>query len=607
MAFDGMLMHCLRAELNTQLTGARVDKIHHPSRDEIVLHLRAHEATQTRNLNQNQNLKLLLCASAGRPRVNLIGEAPENPRQPSMFCMLLRKHLAGARLTEIRQPELDRVLIFDFDATSEIGEPLRLSLAVECTGRLCNIVLFRENGIVIDAIKRSDLTQGTARPLLPGLAYQPPPAQAGKLNLPAHGASGCLIQITQRDEPLSGALANILDGVSPQTARELSFRVSSEDPPANRLSAFQTELLQNELAQLRYLLEENRGVPILLRDKNGIPARFSFMELSHLTEAGKFQRERLESFSALLEGFYAEKDETERNRQRGAELLKLLRGRIARVNRKLELQRAELAASEDREQLRIFGELILANRARLEQDLAARGASAYRLENYYDGMRPVSIPADPARSPAANAQRYFKEYRKAKTARQMLGGLIEKGRQELQYLESTEDLALRSGSRAELDELRAELEEQGICKKKNPANKNMSGGRGQPKPLPPIEYRTTDGLRVLVGRSNLQNDRLSFQTAHGNDLWFHVQAYPGSHVILLTQGREPPPRSIEEAASIAALHSKARDSGGAAVDYTPVKLLKKPKGAPPGKVIYHAYQTIIARPYDPKKHSISTI
>ena len=552
MPLDGLFLRCLRGELDQALLGARVDKIHHPAKEELILHMRGRSGTY----------KLLICANSGRARVGLVKETPENPPQPSMLCMLLRKHLTGAQLTDIRQPGLERLLFFDFAGTSEIGEPTRLCLCVELMGRHSNTILLRAEGedqyTIIDAVKRMDDTGGALRAMLPGLPYQSPPGQGKRSLLDA------TMDELQGDPEV---LFKQYEGISPLVARE---RI-------------------DDLRLLQKLAMEGGGTPTLLRNANGAPAQFSFLPLC----GG--ENEVYESYSALLEAFYAERDTAERSRQQGAELFKVVQNRVARAARKLEAQRAELAASEDREHLRVCAELILSNRARLEADPSVKGSSGYLLENYYDEMRPLAIPVDPALGPAANAQRYFKEYRKAKTAHQLLGGLIEKGEQELEYLESVLDLLCRAEGRTALEEIRLELEEQGFCKRKVSKKQSKTKTRRQP-PLPPLEYRSTADLRILVGRSNTQNDRLSFQIAQGSDIWFHAQGIPGSHVILVTEGREPDESSVEEAAAIALRHSKARLGGAGAVDYTPAKHLKKPKGAPPGKVIYHTYKTLWIQP-----------
>ena len=491
MTIDGNIIHHLCIELNARLAGARVDKIHNPGKEEFVLHFHT----------RTEKPLLLLCLSPGRARANLITQAPANPPQPGMFCMLLRKHLQGAALTGVRQPDPgspqspqalwggERILFFDFACASDIGDRVQRTLCAEFTGRRTNLLLLGGDGAIVDCLRRTDVTQG-GRLLLPGARYELPPAN--------HYA-----------------------------------------PPA-------------------------------------APAR-----------------PPAESWSALLEAHYNEKDQAERKRQQAGALLKLVENRSARLVRKLAAQRQELARARDREHLRVYAELILANQARLERE--ARGCEAYRLENYYDNGAVLSVPVNPALGPAANAQKYFKEYRKAKTAASLLGDLIAKGEAELQYLESVSDLLLRAQTPGEIEALRGELEAQGYCKGKSAKPKKQ-------RPLPPLEYTSGEGLRILVGRGNLQNDQLSLKTARPGDLWFHTQNCPGSHVILCAGGRPPGERSIREAAMLAAWHSRAR--GPAEVDFTPAGALKKPAGAPPGKVVYHSHQSMYAQPTEELVNSL---
>ena len=492
MTLDGNFIHLLCEELNIALAGARVDKIHNPAKEEFVLHLR----------NRGGAYKLLICLSPGRARAGIVAQAPENPPQPGMFCMLLRKHLQGALLTGVRQPGLERILFFDFAARTEIGEPVRLRLSAEFTGRRTNLLLLREDSTIIDCLKRTDVTQG-GRLLLPGARYEPPPANGYKPPSSegggSEGAGGCVT----------------------------------------------------------------------------------------------------ESPSALLEAYYNEKDQIERKRQQSGALLKLVETRLARTRRKLAAQRDELLRAQDRERLRVCAELILANQSLLER--TARGSGTYRLENYYDNNNILSIKVNPALNPAANAQRYFKEYRKAKTAANLLGDFISRGEQELQYLESVVDLLTRCETPAEIEALRHELEVQGYCK---PAN-SKAKRRKAPQALQPLEYTSSEGLRILVGRNNLQNDQLSLKTAKPGDLWFHTQSIPGSHVILCAGGKTPGKASIEEAAMLAAWHSRAR--GPAEVDYAPASALKKPPGSPPGKVIYHKHQSIRAQPTEDLVNALRSI
>ena len=572
MPLDGYFLHFLTDELRGSLVGSRVEKVHQPARQELVLHMRSYRTAY----------KLFLSASANSPRLHITAYAPENPAKPPMLCMLLRKYLIGAKLREITQSGLDRTVFLDFDATNEIGDPVSLRLCVEIMAKHSNIILLDEHGTILDAVKRVDATQSSYRQVLPGLAYVSPPAQ-DKLDLRSASPDDVLERMRQfPDKTVPSALLQTLQGASPLVCRELASKCAAEDTSVRELTAAQTALLLGALSGLQTVLAAG-GEPIILCDADGRYADFSFTDI---TQYG-FARtpKACESYSALLDDFYFERDRLDRTHQRAADMLKALSNAAARTARKLDAQRIELERCADRETLRIRGELVQSYAGMLE-----KGAPFYDVPNYYDGGKLLRIPADPALSPMANAQKYYKEYRKAKTAEQMLTGLIEAGEQELQYLETLTDLVSRADTGAELSALRDEIEQAGYLKRKRKGNEK------NPKPLPPLEYRSTDGLRILVGRNNLQNDRLSLKSARGSDLWLHTQKIPGSHVIVCAEGREIPPSTIEQAAMIAAYNSKARASSQVPVDYTFAKYLKKPVGAKPGKVIYHVYSTLIINP-----------
>lgn len=571
MALDGIFLNLIKNEiLDTALMG-KVDKIHQPSREELVIHLRTKSGTK----------KLLLSVRANSPRIHFTEHAPENPANPPMFCMLMRKRLVNATLTDIRQSGLDRVLYLDFDATNEIGDRVKLTLSIEIMAKYSNILLIDGDGKIVDAMKRVDFSQSTVRQILPGFPYTAPPPQT-KLSVLEHSTENIIAQIkTYETKSLSSAILNAMQGVSPLTSRELADGLG--DGNVDEISDSDFQKLADRIDALRETLESGKGNPFMLKDETGKPVDFSFNEIKQY--GSKFTGCESESFSNLLDDFYFECDRLERTRQKAHDLVKLLESAIARTSKKVSLQQTELKKCADRETLRISAELINANLYRLE-----KGALYYDLENYYDENKIMRIKADPARSPAANAQKYFKDYRKAKTAEQMLTGLIEQSKEDLQYLETVADALDRAETQGEIDEIRQELVVSGFMK-----SKRKNNGK-QPKLLPPMEYRTTDGFRVLVGRNNMQNDRLSLKTAAKSDMWLHTQKFPGSHVIIVSDNREISDDAIVEAAEIAAYHSKARDAKLVPVDYTFVKHLKKPQGAPLGKVIYHVYYSVNVTP-----------
>lgn len=571
MALDGIFLSKIKNELLDEIRLSRVEKVHQPSREELVIHLRGKTGAK----------KLLLSIRGNSPRIHLTEHPPENPAVPPMFCMLARKKLLNAQLINIRQTGLDRILYLDFDATNEIGDKVKLVLSIEIMAKYSNIILFDGDGKIVDALKRIDLSQSAVRQILPGFKYIAPPPQ-NKLSITEHSTENIITQIKSfPNKALASAVLNTLQGVSPLTCRELCGEFA--ELYTDEVSELGFSTLSKRLDGLREIVMNRAGTPFMLKDETGKPIDFSFFEIRQY--GNRYKAETKGSYSELLDEFYFESDRMERTRQKGQDLVKLLNSAIARASKKLSLRQAELERCADKEALRINAELINANLYRLE-----KGAVYYDLENYYDENKPIRIKADPSRTPSQNAQKYFKDYRKAKTAEQLLHGFIEESRQELAYLETVADSLERANTQAEIDEIRNELSLGGYVKKKKGSDKKSS------KTLPPIEYRTTDGFRVLVGRNNVQNDKLSLKTAAKTDMWLHTQKFPGSHVIIVGDNREISDSAIVEAAEIAAYHSKAKDAKLVPVDYTLVKNLKKPQGAPYGKVIYHVYYSVNVTP-----------
>ena len=573
MALDGIFLHFLKQEIEREALGARVEKVSQPSKEELVLSLR----------NRTGAYKLLLSVRSNSPRVHFTKYAPDNPQTPPMLCMLLRKTLVGAVLTGLRQAGLDRVLFLDFDASNEIGDRVHPSLCIEIMARHSNIILLDENGTVIDAVKRIDAAKSSVREILPGVPYELPPAQ-DKVNLLQEDARAAYERVLAQGEArLSAALLHSLQGMSPIVCRELANRAAGEDLLVPSLSLAQNSILLQELEALLKRVRGGSPEPEMVLDQEGKPVDFAFLPVG---QYGSLMNVRAyPELSALLDDFYTERDRAERTKQRAQDLFRLLTSTMERITRRLNAQRAELAASEDREELRIRAELINAYQYTLE-----KGAPFYDVENYYDENRILRIPADPALTPARNAQKYYKEYRKAQTAQRVLTEQIATGEQELQYIESVFDALSRSQSERELAEIREELAAGGYLKRRRSAKQKA------PKALPPMEFCTDDGFSILVGRNNVQNDKLSLKMAAKNDLWLHTKNIPGSHVILVTGGREPSGEALVQAAQLAAWFSRARESSSVPVDYTPVRMLRKPQGARPGKVIYDTYRTLSVRP-----------
>ena len=571
--FDGIFLRHIKKEIEDAALGARVSQIYQPNRDELVLVLRTYEGTR----------KLLLSSRANSPRVNFCVKTPENPAQPPMFCMLLRKRLGGGKLVSLRQPGCDRVLFLDFDCINELGEQEGLSIVCEIMGMYSNlIVINRDTGIILDAIKRVDLTVSSRRFVLPNIPYELPDAQ-DKLNILEHSAeeiaeAACRLPA---ETVLSKALMNTVQGVSPIVTRELEYRVG--EGTTNRLTGAAYARLIEVLRGFKETAESCGERPCIVYREDGRPMDFSFMPIC---QYGDFAEVReTAGFSDTVDEFYEERDARERMRVKSHSLQKLLTNLIVRTARKINKQQTELAQCGNREQLRICGDLLHANLYRIE-----RGARFADVENFYDeNGGTMRIRLNPAISPAANAQKYYKDYQKAKTAETVLAEQIEKGRTELAYLESVADSVERAETERELAQIREELTEQGYLRR-------PKGKQPRQAQLPPKEFQSTDGFTILVGRNNRQNDRLTLKTAAKTDVWLHTKDIHGSHVIIRAEGQPVSGTAIRQAAALAAYHSKARESTNVPVDYTLVKNVSKPAGAKPGMVIYVRNKTVYVDP-----------
>jgi len=578
MALDGIYLNFLVSKVNELLMGAKVDKIHQPSKNELVFIMRTRGGMH----------KLYFSADANSPRFAVVDSVPENPQTPPMLCMLFRKRLVGATLLSVEQYGLDRIAFFNFDATNEIGDRVKLTLAVEIMAQHSNVILFDSDNRVVDALRRVDSEKSSYRLVLPGAQYKLPPAQ-DKLDIretePQDICKGVLSLTASK---LSSAILKTMQGVSPLLSREIAYRVCGDDKGIGELTTEEKMKLLCEISSLKKMVTNGEAKPTIVLDESEKPMEFSFMPITQYGTGYKVIEK--ENVFALLEGFYSERDRVLRTRSKGAELFKLLDNAIERTSRKLNNQQEDLRKCADREEFRINAELITAAQYKLE-----KGASVYEVENYYDNNNIVKISVDPALSPSQNSQKLYKEYRKACTAENMLIKLIEEGEQDLEYLKSVRDLLERSTLEREFGEIKDELISQGFIKPKKSSKKQM-----KKQALPPLEFKTSQGLTVLVGRNNIQNDKLTFKTGKKGDVWLHAQKCPGSHVLLLSDGGEIPDDAIVEAAEIAAFYSSAKDSTLVTVDYTDVKNIKKPNGAKPGFVVYYTYYSVNVKPKDNK-------
>lgn len=575
MALDGAFLRHIKCELEDNALGSKVDKIYQPNRDELVFFLRSRSGIR----------KLLLSVRANSARINFTEQIPENPKEPPMLCMLLRKRLVGARLAGIRQPQLERLLCFDFETINELGDEITLTLVAEIMGRYSNVILVDEKGKIVDALKRVDASMSSERLVLPGIPYQLPPPQ-DKLCLLTTDVREIADRVCaqQAGVSLSKALLSVLQGVSPIVCREVQHRTArGADVRVGEMTPELKERLVFFLGRLAEIVKNADGTPFMAVNPQKKPVDFTFFAPQQYGTAAIVSQKG--SFSELLDDFYGERDRIERMHVRSQGILKVLTTASERLSRKINAQQADLERCAKKEELRMCGDLLNANLYRLKENVPY-----VDLPNFYEEGQPtVRIKLNPALTPSQNAQRYYKEYRKAKTAEEVLAVQIREAKQELAYLDTVfEELSRATGER-DLAEIRAELEEQGYIRVQRGAKK-QSQTRGA------MEFRSTDGFRILVGRNNRENDVLTLKMAKKNDLWFHTKNIPGSHVVLFLEGKKPTQRAIEEAAMLAACFSRGRDSSNVAVDYTEVRHVSKPQGSKPGMVIYVANKTIFAVP-----------
>lgn len=576
MALDGIYLHLLSEELKEVLIGSKVDKIHQTQKTELVFTLRTRSGAY----------RLLMSASGNAPRLHLTTQQIENPPKPPMLCMLLRKHLGGATLLDIRQEGLDRILKLVFSSVNELGDRVTRTLVIEIMAQYSNIILLDENDVIIDAVKRVDNTKSSVREVLPSLPYELPPKQ-NKLSIIDDTPEDILTSITSKNTKLNNAILSSMEGMSPVLCREIAFRTAGIDAVADELSDNQKVKLAFELEMLKNTVLHRTVSPNAVADTEGKLLDFSFVPITQYGSAAQYLS--YESLSETLERFYFERERLARTKSKAEDLFKNINNLIERLAKKISNQMAELEECKDREEKKIFAELINANLYRL-----GKGSSFYELENYYDDYKTVKIPVKPELTPTENAQRYYKEYRKLRTAEEMLTKLIAEGREELVYLRTVLDELSRAETEREISEIRQELSDGGFVKQKNQGKIKRS------QPMTPLEFDAPDGFKVYVGRNNIQNDKLSLKTAMKSDLWFHIQKAPGSHVILSLDGREPTEKAMEFAAKVAAYYSSGREAGAVEVDYTEVRNLKKPVGAKPGFVIYHVYNSVLVKPEIPE-------
>ena len=571
MAFDGGFTRNIVKELNTAAE-CHIDKIYQPSRDELVFLLR----------KKGFAARMLMCARPGAARIHFTETKYENPAVAPMFCMLARKHFSGAKLMSVTQPGLERVIEFNFEATDEMGDRVKPKIICELIGNQTNIILIDGTGRIIDAVRRSDIE--TAKRLIqPGAIYEYPEKQ-DKLCLADCDVNLAVERIMSFSGLLSKAIISSLDGLSPLVCREVAFEAYGDDIPVCEIT--DTENLKNQIELLKKNIIDD-GKPTLLLAVDDTPSDFTYIDIAQYGSLIKTQQ--CESFSSLLDTYFAKRDRQARIHRAASDILKLVNNAHTRALKRLAARKEELKSCADREQLRIYGELLKANLYAIEN-----GAREAVVQNYYDPeLSNIAIPLDPSLTPAANAAKYFKDYKKSYTAEQTLTALTADDEREIVYLESVLDSVTRCETLSELAEIREELSEVGYLPNRTNKKKKQQSAAFR-------EYTSAEGYRILVGRNNRQNDEITTRIASKNDLWFHVKNIPGSHVVVFCGGKEVSDDTVLFAARLAAKNSKAADSSQVPVDYTPIKFVKKPNGAKPGMVIYTTNQTVFVTPMEEK-------
>ncbi|MCI8375426.1 MAG: fibronectin/fibrinogen-binding protein [Lachnospiraceae bacterium] len=567
MAFDGITVAALRAELSKALTGGRITKIAQPEADELLLTIK----------NNKNQYRLLISASASLPLLYLTESNKQSPMTAPGFCMLLRKHLNGGKITDIRQPSLERILEFEIEHLNELGDVCHKLLIVELMGKHSNLIFCREDGLILDSIKHVSSAVSSLREVLPGRNYFIPVTQE-KLDPMTASTDTMLSAICKKPLPLGKAVYTTLTGFSPVMAEELSYRSCLDSRrPSAELTPQEQEMLMHQLSRLLKEVREGRFSPQII-SQGKEPLEFAALPLTMYQDLSS---EDFSSISLLLETYYASKNTITRIRQKSSDLRRIVQTALERSRKKYDLQARQLKDTEKRDKYKVYGELLHTYGYNLKE-----GERSLEALNYYTNET-ITIPLDPTLSAQENAKKYFDKYGKLKRTYEAVTELLLETEKEVTHLESISqalDIAL---SEEDLVQIREELMESGYIRKRRSQDK-------KPRITSrPFHYLSSDGFHIYVGKNNLQNDELTFKFASGNDWWFHAKGAAGSHVILKSEGREVPDRAFEEAGRLAAYYSKSREQEKAEIDYVEKKHVKKPGGAKPGFVVYYTNYSMV--------------
>ncbi len=576
MAFDAGMLACTLAEIRKVALGARIEKVYQPEKDEIVLQMRSFEGGK----------RLLINAGSNNPRINFTEIQKENPQNPPMFCVLLRKYLQGARLASIEQEDFDRIAYLGFDTRDEMGFDCKRYLIVELMGKYSNLIFADGNKKIISALRTSDFSFDSVRQLISGVTYAPP-SSMGKVNPKTVSESEfyALLASAPADKPIDKWIVASFMGVAPVVAREIALSATRRTDTL--ISNCDAKALWSAFDGVTEALRSEAFTPTLVLDGEKC-VEYSFIALK---QYASLEAKTFESAGKLLDAYFASRDNDIRVHQRASDILKLLSNAESRILKKIDLQRAELDACNEGEAYKKYGDLITANIYRLQKRVSVVELEDYESMDEEGNFSTVKIALDTRLSPAANAQRYYKKYAKTKTARVELAKQISLAEAELEYIYTVFDALSRAESPADLAEIRDELYRAGYASRM----KAYSGGSHKQKAPAIMQFETPDGMRVLCGKNNLQNEHITHKLAEKHDYWFHARGTAGSHVLLVTEGKEPTDLDFTTAAEIAAYHSKAEGTN-IGVDYTLAKHVKKVAGGRPGFVIYHTNWTAYVTP-----------
>ena len=569
MAFDGITVSAIKAEIEDKILGGRIDKVYQPEKDEIILGIRS----------MGQAYKLLLTSNASNPKFHFTQTNPSNPMTPPLFCMVMRKHLQSGKIIKIEQPDFDRILNIYVESLNELGDYSVKKLVLEIMGRHSNIILTDENNTILDCIKHIGHDTSSVREVLPGREYTLPPSQ-GKINtLELDNNNFNEVLENNPSFEIQSVIYKNYTGISPITASEICYRANvNGSTPVEALTDIQKEIVFNKFAGLVEDIKANRFYPESITNEKGKTIDFSPIEM---TQFNGLEIKKYTSISELIESFYANRDFAYRIGQKTQDLRKLITQNIERCIRKKDIQMQTLRSIKNRDELRLKGELLTANIYSIK-----KGMTTVELPNYYsENQELVAIELDSNKTPSENAQKYYKAYNKAKRTFEALKDQIKSNDEELSYLESVLTSVNNCTDEQDVKEIRRELREEGYVKKvKNQKDKSK-------KHSVPLHFISQDGFDIYVGKNNIQNDELTLKFARPRDIWMHTKNIPGSHVIIVANGQTIPDTTLNEGAMLSAFYSKAKNSSKVPVDYTEKKNVKKPNGSKPGFVIYETNKT----------------